>query len=151
MATVYGANYTKVYQPIDGKPSMPAANEVGGRLRIWHDSYEAETLAASSTIYVAKLPALSRVYNVWVIADALGSGVQLEVGTVADPNQFITAAAMHTANKMLTMQKVDAAASGTGIAGVGVLLTAETDIVVTTNSGQTSSGTIQVGIIYSCD
>ena len=31
------------------------------------------------------------------------------------------------------------------------ILSAETDIVVATNAGQTSSGTIQVGIIYSCD
>ena len=166
----YGANYTLVYQPLDGKPSMPPASQVGGRLRIWHDTYTTTAIEANSTIFVAKMPKMAVLYDAFITAEALGSGVKLALGTDAftvsgtttaeDVDRFITATVMHTAGKTIgmlprptgTADGPSTIASGTAHLAVGYEFLTETNIIIRTSVATlTADKVIKVGLIYSVD
>jgi len=168
MATVYGANYTKVYQPTDGKPTMPPAAEVGGRLRVIYDSYAASSLGSGSTIHMAKMPALSRLWQIVVCADDTGGAGSLAVGIDGSTAKFIAATVLGANGKLATlwpqMLATDVTVANTtvvgglGVGGTGTgvldsfghLFTAETDIIGTT-AAASMTGDIKWMITYSID
>ena len=168
MATVYGANYTLVYQPTDGKPTMPPAAEVGGRLRVIYDSYAASSLASGSTIHMAKMPALSRLWQIVVTADDIGSAGSLAVGIAGSTAKFIAATVLGANGKLATlwpqMLATDVTVAnttvlgglGVGGTGTGVLdsfalsFSAEPDIIGTT-AAASMTGDIKWMITYSID
>ena len=86
MASVKGANITNM----DATPiTKVSSEEVGGKLRVFHDTYEASSLASGSDITIARMPAGSTVHNVIIKADALAGSSTLIVGDSDDTNRFI--------------------------------------------------------------
>ena len=77
MATVYGVNFTK-YDQNDPRKMADVA-EVGGRMRVQYDTYEADALASGSTISMARMPKGARVWNVVLITDDLSGSGTLQV------------------------------------------------------------------------
>ena len=139
MASVKGANITL----LDATPAtMIDAASNSGNLQVWHDTYEASSLAAGSDISVARLPKGAKVYDVIVHFDNLGSGTTLKVGDSADDDRYIAATATTSAGQMSMSQEG-------AIAGFGYEQPAETDIILT-NAG-TATGTIKCAVIYSVE
>jgi len=149
MASVNGANITL----IEATPiTKVSSEEVGGKLRVWHDTYEASSLASGSDITMARLPAGSTIHNVVLKADALGGSSTLIVGDSSDDNRFIDAVGTwNVAGQSQSMW----AGSSTGapvpaVTGLGYRYTSETDIVITTG-GASISGTIFLWVVYSVE
>lgn len=141
MTAAKGVNITT----LDTKPvDYPDVAQVSGRLRVWFDSYEASGLASGSTIAVARLPKGSRLYDVQIHHDDLGTAAgTLEVGDSGDPDRFIAAFATGSAG-VRSMH-----ANGV-IDNVGYQMPAETDILITT-AGASVTGTIKSVVIYAID
>ena len=77
MASVKGVNITN----LDSTPSVKASSEqVGGKIRVFHDTFEASSLASGSDITMARLPAFATIHDVVVKCDALGGSSTLKVG-----------------------------------------------------------------------
>jgi len=139
MASVKATNITN----LDASPSVLAdASEVHGSVRVFKDTYEASSLASGSDITVARLPIGAKVVDIHVKADALGSNATLAVGNGTTADKYIAAAAMNTANKLISL-------SNDGkIETIGDEITSTiTDILVTTG-GATTSGTITTVVYY---
>ena len=138
MATVYGANITN----LDASPAvLPDADDWHGKVRVQHDQYEASSLAAGSTITVARLPAGARVVNWTVKADALGGSVTLKLGDADDDDRYLAATTYNTANQA-KQSKVDGP-----IAGVMYQHSSKTDLIITT-AGASATGTIESIVEY---
>ena len=131
-------NTTKITN-ITADPSVNMnASEAHGRMRVWYDSFEASSTAAADTITFARMPKGATIWEVKVMADALGSSVQLKVGDASNDARFISLTTMNTAN-LVTNTNV--------IAGVGYNYTAETDLIATV-SGAAATGTIAFMVFY---
>ena len=138
MASVKATNITN----LDASPSVLAnAGDVHGSVRVFKDTYEASSLASGSDITVARLPKGARVVDIHLKADALGNGVTLAVGDSATADRYISATAMNTADKQLSLS------SNGAIASIGYEIGDVTDILVTTG-GATASGTITSVVYY---
>jgi hypothetical protein len=137
MASVKGENITI----LDTKPVVyPSAADWGGALRVQHDTYEASALSSGSTITVARLPKGAIVHGFHIQHDALGSGVTLALGVAGATTRYMGATAAATAGHL--GHETDGA-----IGGIGVALTEETDIVITTG-GAAATGTIECQVFY---
>ena len=149
MASVKGANITN----LDAVPAVPASSEqVHGKMRVWHDTYEASSLASGSDITIARIPIHATIHNVVIKADALGGSSTLIVGDSGDTNRFIdSVGTWNVAGQSQSML----GGSSTGapipaVTGLGYRTTAETDILITTG-GATISGTIYSWVFYSTE
>ena len=149
MASVNGAKITN----IEATPiTKVSSEEVGGKLRVFHDTYEASSLASGSDITMARMPAGATVHNVVLKCDALGGSSTLIVGDSSDTNRFIDAVGTwNVAGQSQSMW----AGSSTGapipaVTGLGYRYTSETDIIITTG-GATISGTIFMWVVYSVE
>ena len=163
MAAAYGVNYTKNY-PIEAGSSSAQSqvpvSEVGGRMRVAYDTYEASSLEADSTIDMFKLPNGARIWQMVLVTDDLSGSGTLQVGDSSDPNRFITESICGDANKVHYMHPKAHASdadvtllggvSGTGIDGFGYALTAETTIIITTATAAVT-GTINLACFYTID
>ena len=163
MAAVYGVNFTKNF-PAEARSSAAQSqvdvSEVGGRMRVAYDTYEASSLGAGSTVSMFKLPKGARVWQMILITDDLSGSGTLQVGDSDDPNRFITESICGDANKVHYMHPKAHASnsnvtlvggvSGTGIDAFGYALTAETTVIITTATN-TISGTINLCCWYSID
>ena len=131
-------NTTKVTN-ITADPAVNVdAAEAHGRMRVWYDSYEASSTASGSTITFARMPKGATIWEVKVMADALGASVTIAVGDGDDADRFITATTMNTANLVTNTNAID---------GVGYNYSAQTDLVATTG-GATATGTIKFMVFY---
>jgi len=146
MASVKGANFTN----ISASPVVKASSEnVGGKLRVWHDTYEASSLASGSDISIAKIPAYATIHDVVIKADALGGSSTLIAGDSGDTNRFIdVVGTWNVAGQSQSML----GGSSTGapvpaVTGLGHRYTSETDVLITTG-GATISGTIYSWVFY---
>jgi len=149
MASVKGANITNM----DATPVVKVSSEeAGGKLRVFHDSYEASSLASGSDITIARLPKDATIHDVIVKCDALGSGVTLKVGDSGDDDRYITVVGTwNVAGQSQSML----AGSSTGapvpaVTGLGYRTTAETDIKITTG-GASATGTIFAWVVYATE
>lgn len=137
MSSVKGVNITA----LDTKPVVyPSSAQVGGLLRVWHDQYEASALASGSDITVARLPKGACIHGFHIQHDALGTSVTLALGVTGATTRYLAATAAATAGHL--GHETDGA-----IGGIGVVLTAETDILITTG-GASATGTIECVIFY---
>jgi hypothetical protein len=84
------------------------------------------------------MPKGATIWEVKVMADALGASVQLKVGDASNDARFISLTTMNTAN-LVTNTNV--------IAGVGYNYTAQTDLIATV-SGAAATGTIAFMVFY---
>ena len=100
MSIVLGVNATLAATPTPANRLKPG--EFDGRVKTFQDTYEASTLAIGSTIKMGpKLPKGAIVLDVELMADALGATHTLAVGDAEDPDRYITATIMNTAQKIL--------------------------------------------------
>lgn len=142
MPAVKGSNISKLTTfPVD----YPDPSEIGGRVRVFTDTYAASGLAAASTITIARLPKGARVWDIHIFHDDLGttSGT-LSVGDAGSATRYLSAFATGSAGKQ-TMTGSNGVATG-----VGFEQTAETDIIITT-AGASITGTIRSVVYYTLD
>lgn len=149
MASVKGANITNM----DATPVVKVDSEnAGGKMRVFHDTYEASSLASGSDITIARLPKDATIHDVVLKCDALGSGVTLKVGDSDDDDRFIgVTGTWNVAGQSQSML----AGSSTGapiaaVTGVGYRTTAETDVLITTG-GAAATGTVFCWVMYSTE
>ena len=135
---------------------MNKANELGGRVRVAHGTFEASSLASGDVIEMFVLPDGARLLEGSLAHDALGSSTTLSVGHAAYVNADGTAvsaaaAAYKAAAASTSAQKVDILA--TLALGSGTELDANEDgvTVTVTMGGAAGTGTIEVTIKYVVD
>lgn len=153
MATVYSAQRTNSRAtPV----VMNKANEMSGRIRVAHGTYEASSLASGDVIEMFILPDGARLLEGSLAHDALGSSTTLSVGYAAHTNAAGTAvsaaaAAYKAAAASTSAQKVDIIA--TLALGSGTELDANEDgvPVTVTMGGAAGTGTIELTIKYVLD
>ncbi|NBT50814.1 MAG: hypothetical protein EBV86_07095 [Marivivens sp.] len=153
MATVYSAQRTNSR----ATPAvMNKANELGGRIRVAHGTYEASALASGDVIEMFVLPDGARLLEGSLAHDALGASTTLSVGYAAHTNAAGTAVAASAA-------AYKAAAASTSAAKNDILATlalgsgSETDTnedgvaITVTMGGAAGTGTIELTIKYVVD
>jgi hypothetical protein len=153
MATVYSAQRTNSR----ATPAvMNKANELAGRIRVAHGTYEASSLANGDVIEMFILPDGARVLEGSLAHDALGGSTTLSVGYAAHTNAAGTAvsaaaAAYKAAAASTSAQKVDIMA--TLALGSGTELDANEDgvPVTVTMGGAAGTGTIELTVKYVVD
>lgn len=153
MATVYSAQRTNTR----ATPAvMNKANELGGRIRVAHGTYEASSLASGDVIEMFVLPDGARLLTGSLAHDALGASTTLSVGYAAHTNAAGTAVSASAA-------AYKAAAASTSAAKNDILATlalgsgSETDTnedgvaITVTMGGAAGTGTIELTIMYVVD
>ena len=153
MATVYSAQRTNTR----ATPAvMNKANELGGRIRVAHGTYEASALASGDVIEMFVLPDGARLLTGSLAHDALGASTTLSVGYAAHTNAAGTAVSASAA-------AYKAAAASTSAAKNDILATlalgsgSETDTnedgvaITVTMGGAAGTGTIELTIMYVVD
>jgi hypothetical protein len=153
MATVYSAQRTNSR----ATPAvMNKANELGGRIRVAHGTYEASALASGDVIEMFVLPDGARLLTGSLAHDALGASTTLSVGYAAHVNAAGTAVSASAA-------AYKAAAASTSAAKNDILATlalgsgSETDTnedgvaITVTMGGAAGTGTIELTIMYVVD
>ncbi len=153
MATVYSAQRTNSR----ATPAvMNKANEMSGRIRVAHGTYEASSLASGDVIEMFIMPDGARLLEGSLAHDALGSSTTLSVGYAAHTNAAGTAvsaaaAAYKAAAASTSAQKVDVIA--TLALGSGTELDANEDgvPVTVTMGGAAGTGTIELTVKYVLD
>jgi len=153
MATVYSAQRTNSR----ATPAvMNKANELSGRIRVAHGTYEASALASGDVIEMFVLPDGARLLTGSLAHDALGASTTLSVGYAAHTNAAGTAVAASAA-------AYKAAAASTSAAKNDILATlalgsgSETDTnedgvaITVTMGGAAGTGTIELTIMYVVD
>jgi len=130
--------------------AVPAVNADGGNLSpmmVWHDTYEASSLASGSDITIARIPAGATIHDVIVKADALGGSSTLTVGDSGDADRYLAAVGTWNAAGQCQSMLAGSTAANTAVAGLGYKVTSSTDLVITTG-GATISGTIYFWVHY---
>lgn len=124
--------------------AYPDTAQVGGRVRVFTDTFTASAIAAGSTIDIARLPKGARVWDVHIFHDALNASATLTVGDAVSASRYLAAFATGSAGKQ-TMTGTNGQS-----AGVGFQQTAETTVIVTT-AGAAITGTIRSVVYYTLD
>jgi len=153
MATVYSAQRTNALaSPVVNNK----ANEMGGRVRIAHGTYEASALASGDVIEMFTLPNGARLIRGSLAYDALGASTTLPVGYAAHVSSAgatvnASAAAYKAAASTASAGKVDVLA--TLALGSGTEVDANEDgmVVTATMGGAAGTGTIELTIMYAID
>ena len=153
MATVYSTQRTNSR----ATPAvMNKANELSGRIRVAHGTYEASSLASGDVIEMFILPDGARLLTGSLAHDALGASTTLSVGYAAHTNSAGTAVSASAA-------AYKAAAASTSAAKNDILATlalgsgTETDTnedgvaITVTMGGAAGTGTIELTIMYVVD
>ncbi|QDP53085.1 MAG: hypothetical protein Unbinned2350contig1001_10 [Prokaryotic dsDNA virus sp.] len=130
--------------------AVPAVNSDGGNLSpmmVWHDTYEASSLASGSDITIARIPAGATIHDVIVKADALGGSSTLTVGDSGDADRYLAAVGTWNAAGQCQSMLAGSTAANTAVAGLGYKVSEATDLKITTG-GATISGTIYFWVYY---
>ena len=132
--------------------SVPAVNADGGNnspMMVWHDTYEAASLASGSDITIARIPAGATIHDVVIKADALGGSSTLKVGDSGDDDRYLgIVGTWNVAGQTQSMLGGSSTgAATTAVTGVGYKVSSQTDIVITTG-GATISGTIYAWVYW---
>jgi len=153
MATVYSTQRTNTR-------AIPAvmnkANELGGRVRVAHGTFEASSLASGDVIEMFILPDGARLLEGSLAHDAMGSSTTLSVGYAAHTNAAGTAvvaaaAAYKAAAASTSAQKVDILATLALGSGTETDTNEDGVAVTATMGGAAGTGTIEVTIKYVVD
>ena len=147
MASVKGVNYTNITaDPIVNVDS----EQLGGKLRVSYDTYEASSLASGSDITIGRVPANATVIDVVLKCDALGGSSTLKVGDASDDDRYLAAVGTWNAAGQTQSMLGGSTAANTAMTGLAYRTTAETDIVITTG-GATISGSIHCWVMYTVE
>jgi len=153
MATVYSAQRTNSR----ATPAvMNKANELAGRIRVAHGTYEASSLASGDVIEMFTLPDGARLLEGSLAHDALGGSTTLSVGYAAHTNAAGTAvsaaaAAYKAAAASTAAQKVDILATLALGSGTETDTNEDGVVITATMGGAAGTGTIEVTIKYVVD
>jgi hypothetical protein len=134
---------------LDAVPSIASDGGNLSPMMVWHDTYEASSLASGSDITIARIPAGSTIHDVVLKCDALGGSSTLKVGTAADDDLFIAATGTWNAGGQTQSMQ---AGSSTGapiatVTGLANKVSTQTDIIITTG-GASITGTIFCWVYY---
>lgn len=145
MASVKSVNITA----LDSSPSeMVDSNNSSSPIMVWHDTYEASSLASGSDITIARIPAGATIHDVILKCDALGGSSTLKVGDSGDDDRYLAAVGTWNAAGQVQSMLGGSTAANTAVAGLGYKLSAATDLIITTG-GATITGTIYFWVHYS--
>ena len=153
MATVYSTQRTNSR----ATPAvMNKANELAGRIRVAHGTYEASSLASGDVIEMFTLPDGARLLEGSLAHDALGGSTTLSVGYAAHTNAAGTAvsaaaAAYKAAAASTSAQKVDILATLALGSGTETDTNEDGVVITATMGGAAGTGTIEVTIKYVVD
>ena len=153
MATVYSAQRTNSR----ATPAvMNKANELGGRIRVAHGTYEASSLASGDVIEMFVLPDGARLLEGSLAHDALGASTTLSVGYAAHTNAAGTAvsasaAAYKAAAASTSAQKVDVLATLALGSGTETDTNEDGVAITVTMGGAAGTGTIELTVKYVVD
>jgi len=153
MATVYSTQRTNTR----ATPAvMNKANELGGRIRVAHGTYEASSLASGDVIEMFILPDGARLLEGSLAHDALGASTTLSVGYAAHTNAAGTAvsasaAAYKAAAASTSAQKVDILATLALGSGTETDTNEDGVAITVTMGGAAGTGTIELTIKYVVD
>jgi len=153
MATVYSTQRTNSR----ATPAvMNKANELAGRIRVAHGTYEASSLASGDVIEMFTLPDGARLLEGSLAHDALGGSTTLSVGYAAHTNAAGTAvsaaaAAYKAAAASTSAQKVDILATLALGSGTETDTNEDGVVITVTMGGAAGTGTIEVTIKYVVD
>jgi hypothetical protein len=153
MATVYSAQRTNTR----ATPAvMNKANELGGRVRVAHGTYEASSLASGDVIEMFVLPDGARLLEGSLAHDALGASTTLSVGYAAHTNAAGTAvsasaAAYKAAAASTSAQKVDVLATLALGSGTETDTNEDGVAITVTMGGAAGTGTIELTMKYVVD
>ena len=153
MATVYSAQRTNSR----ATPAvMNKANELAGRIRVAHGTYEASSLASGDVIEMFTLPDGARLLEGSLAHDALGGSTTLSVGYAAHTNSAGTAvaaaaSAYKAAAASTSAQKVDILATLALGSGTETDTNEDGVVITATMGGAAGTGTIEVTIKYVVD
>ena len=147
MASVKGVNYTNITaDPIVNVDS----EQLGGKLRVSYDTYEASSLASGSDITIGRVPANATIIDVVLKCDALGGSSTLKVGDASDDDRYLAAVGTWNAAGQTQSMLGGSTAANTAMTGLAYRTTAETDIVITTG-GASISGSIHCWVMYTVE
>ena len=149
MANVKSVNITN----LDAVPTVLASSEeIGGKLRVFYDTYEAAALPFGDTITIARIPANATIHDVILKCDALGSGVTLKVGDSGDDDRYLSVVGTwNVAGQSQSMSSGSSTgAPTTAVTGLGYRTTANTDILITTGVANLT-GTIFSWVYYTVE
>lgn len=139
MANVYGVNYTKFNTP--SPENKVEGEQVGGRVRWIHDSYECSATASGTVIYLGKLPKGAYVLpGSYLFHDALGSA-NVSVGTII--GSTTSATALSAAESVSSAGNIDLAET---VDIVGTPMSGEAIIIAVPDAAIT--GTIRLSLAY---
>ena len=130
--------------------AVPAVNADGGNLSpmmVWHDTYEASSLASGSDITIARIPAGATIHDVIIKADALGGSSTLKVGDSGDDDRYLAAVGTWNAAGQCQSMLAGSTAANTAVAGLGYKVSSATDLIITTG-GASITGTIYFWVYY---
>ena len=130
--------------------AVPAVNSDGGNLSpmmVWHDTYEASSLASGSDITIARIPAGATIHDVIIKADALGGSSTLKVGDSGDDDRYLAAVGTWNAAGQAQSMLAGSTAANTAVAGLGYKVSEATDLKITTG-GASITGTIYFWVYY---
>ena len=153
MATVYSTQRTNTR----ATPAvMNKANELGGRIRVAHGTYEASSLASGDVIEMFILPDGARLLEGSLAHDAMGSSTTLSVGYAAHTNAAGTAvsaapAGYKAAAASTSAQKVDILATLALGSGTETDTNKDGVAVTATMGGAAGTGSIEITIKYVVD
>jgi len=116
-------------------------------MMVWHDTYEASSLASGSDITIAKVPAGATIHDVILKCDALGGSSTLKVGDAGDDDRFLAAVGTWNAAGQVQSMLGGSTAANTAVAGLGYKVEDATNIKITTG-GATISGSIYCWVYY---
>jgi len=147
MASVKGVNYTNITaDPIVNVDS----EQLGGKLRVSYDTYEASSLASGSDITIGRVPANATIMDVILKCDALGGSSTLKVGDSGDDDRYLAVVGTWNAAGQVQSMLGGSTAANTAMGGLAYRTTAETDIVITTG-GASISGSIHCSVMYTVE
>lgn len=153
MATVFSAQRTnsRAVPSVNNK-----ANELGGRIRVAHGTFEAAALPDADVIEMFVLPDGARLLEGSLAHDALGSSTTLSVGFGAHTNSTGTPvaaspAAFKAAAASTAAQKVDILATLALRSGTETNVNENGLPVTVTMGGAAGTGTIELTIKYAVD
>ena len=130
--------------------AVPAVNADGGNLSpmmVWHDTYEASSLASGSDITIGRIPAGATIHDVVLKCDALGGSSTLKVGDADDDDRYLAAVGTWNAAGQAQSMLAGSTAANTAVAGLGYKVSDSTDLKITTG-GATITGTIYFWVYY---
>ncbi len=132
---------------LDADPSVMSGGGNLSPMMVWHDTYEASSLASGSDITIGRIPAGATIHDVVLKCDALGGSSTLKVGDAGDDDRYLAAVGTWNAAGQAQSMLAGSTAANTAVAGLGYKVSDSTDLKITTG-GASITGTIYFWVYY---